>query len=360
MKRLIFACLAATALRADLCRADEARIPIFQPATTITQPGHYILTRDIATTSGAVVRIQADNVTVDLNGRTISGGTVNSLIVIADGFKDIAIRNGRLSGGAVGIIYTSSSVGTRLRVENVEIAGAETGIYVSGAELVSVLSCRIVAGGQGMGISAAGVGDSSYAGRFLDNVIENVQATAMSLSGLRAGLVRGNVITRFGTTLPFSFGIQLGTSVIAQSGGNVIERNTIRGSDDDYGIGIFSGPDNIVAENAISDLGATGIFIGTDGNRIIGNVSSHTACGICTNGNVSRTIVERNHTENGPFNGIVMQGDYNLLDGNVSVGNAFNGIVLFGTGNAYRNNMLRGNTGGAIATSATDAGGNIL
>ena len=45
--------------------ADEARIPIFQP-TTITQPGYYILTRDLSPASGTAITIQSDGVTVDL------------------------------------------------------------------------------------------------------------------------------------------------------------------------------------------------------------------------------------------------------------------------------------------------------
>ena len=55
-----------------------------------------------------------------------------------------------------------------------------------------------------------------------------------------------------------------------------------------------------------------------------------------------------------------MEGDFNLLDGNVSEGSGNSGIALSGTGNAYRNNMLRGNTNGAVAAAGTDAGGNIL
>src|SRR5438093_7812333 len=52
--------------------ADEARIPIFQPAT-ITQPGYYILTRDLSPASGTAITIQSDGVTVDLNRRRASG-----------------------------------------------------------------------------------------------------------------------------------------------------------------------------------------------------------------------------------------------------------------------------------------------
>src|SRR5438093_788677 len=89
--------------------ADEGRIPIFQP-TTITQPGHYILTRDVAAASGPLLVIQADHVTLDLNGRMVSSsGVTSNLVQIADGFRDITVRNGRLRGGNAGVLYFSTT-----------------------------------------------------------------------------------------------------------------------------------------------------------------------------------------------------------------------------------------------------------
>ena len=42
--------------------ADEGRIPIFQQ-TTITQSGHYVVTRSFSVSSGSAILIDADKVT---------------------------------------------------------------------------------------------------------------------------------------------------------------------------------------------------------------------------------------------------------------------------------------------------------
>ena len=140
----------------------------------------------------------------------------------------------------------------------------------------------------------------------------------------------------------------------------MIEHNTIRGSDNDIGIVIDRTPNNLVDENNLSGLGASGILIESNGNRIVGNVTSGDQCGICSNGTVSRNILERNHAENNAFDGIRVEGDFNLFDANVSEGNGQFGISTSGTDNAYRNNMLRNNTFGSVIGAMTDAGGNIL
>ncbi|PYS94224.1 MAG: hypothetical protein DMF50_12715 [Acidobacteria bacterium] len=135
---------------------------------------------------------------------------------------------------------------------------------------------------------------------------------------------------------------------------------TIRGSDDDLGIAVLAGPGNLVTTNDVSGVGGSGIAVNTSGNRVVGNVSSGNGCGICSSGSANQNVFERNHTTGNTSYGILMEGDFNLLDGNVSEGSGNSGIALSGTGNAYRNNMLRGNTGGAVIGVATDAGGNIL
>ena len=359
MKRLVLACLVVTGLHVAMCRADEARIPVYQP-TIITQPGHYILTRDIAGGSGNVITIQANDVTLDLNGRTIRDANPVALIMIADGFSRITIRNGRLSGGDTGIGYGSVAAGLRLTVEKVEFSGSSSAIAIAGATVVSILSCRIAGAGPGAAVLVRGLGDSSYTGQFLDNVIEESGASALVMYGLRAGLIRGNVITHFGKATSFAWGIEIGSSVTSDQGGNVIEHNTIRGSDDDIGIVIDGTPSNLVDQNSVSGLGASGILISSNGNRVVGNVTSGDQCGICSSGTVSRNILERNHAENNAFDGIRVEGDFNLFDANVSEGNGQFGIDTSGTGSAYRNNMLRNNTVGAVAGAMTDAGGNIL
>src|SRR5260370_6407387 len=50
----------------------EARTPISSAPFTISAPGSYYLTKDLSVTTGNGITISADNVTLDLNGFTIS------------------------------------------------------------------------------------------------------------------------------------------------------------------------------------------------------------------------------------------------------------------------------------------------
>jgi len=133
--------------------------------------------------------------------------------------------------------------------------------------------------------------------------------------------VRGNVITRFGTMIPRVFGLVLGSG-FGGGGGNIVEGNVVRGSDDDIGI-IVDVPNNLITNNVVSDMGSTGIgiLIEADGNRIVGNVVSTSNVGISALG--GHNHFERNHVEANRSDGLsISTTGYNLVDSNVS---EFNG-----------------------------------
>src|SRR5262245_40090047 len=92
----------ASAAAATAPLADEGRIPVFQ-STTISSPGHYVVTRDIVATVGVAIAIQADNVVLDLNGHTISEPFAQPVIFVIGTSNDVTILNGKTSGGTVGI-----------------------------------------------------------------------------------------------------------------------------------------------------------------------------------------------------------------------------------------------------------------
>jgi len=128
-KTLILGSLVATLAPTGML-ADEARIPVFQP-TTITRPGHYILTRDISVTSGTIISIQSNDVTLDLNGYSLRcSDTTSFLIQIPFGMQNVAVRHGLLEGGTCGVCSPigSTGSGTRLRVEGVEIRNTATAV----------------------------------------------------------------------------------------------------------------------------------------------------------------------------------------------------------------------------------------
>ncbi len=314
MKRAIFILVCFASFSVGMLQADEGRIPVFGP-TTIAQPGHYIVTRDIASQNTPVISINASNVTLDLNGHLISAPqfAAASVIEILDPATDIRIHNGRLMGGFNGIEHLNTPI--RLRVENVEIKDSEGGIIVL-PERVEVRGCRI----ENVLAGIEAESSAPWTGRFIDNTIVGVAADGMSLDFLTGGEVRGNIVRN--------------TAGGAPAGCNVI----------DWAIEI-TGEGNRVEDNEVSG-GKAGISIGGNGNLILGNVvrSNFSAC--ATSGY-----------------GLSVSGARNLMDRNQIEGNGGCGISFApGTAdNAYRTNMLRGNTGGAVCGPAnTDGGGNIL
>ncbi len=336
LKRVLVGALCAASVTA--LRADEGRVPIFKP-TIITQPGGYVLTRDIAAAGDVAIAIQASGVTLDLNGHTISSpSTVFSLVDLGQGATDVTIRNGRLSGGSYGVSYGWGSPRIRVRLENLRLANPNTtGVLINGAEDVVVSSCDMSGGpSQPGGIYILGV-TGPFGGRIVDNSIETLGDTALYLHGLTGGEVRGNRISS--VTKPGAYAIVLGGPPNTPHGGNLIEANTIV-------LGAFIGitlcndcDSNVIMRNVVSGNGSIGISVQSGGNRVAENV-------LVGNG--------------GP--GIGISGSRNLVEGNQVKDNAGCGMNFTGTAteNAYRNNMLRGNAGGAVCGPATDAGGNIL
>src|SRR3569623_752712 len=108
---------------------------------TISVPGSYCFTGDLASGSGTAISIQADNVVLDLNGHTLSGpGGTGATGIASNLRRGLRIRNGTLRGfgNAVYIDDHSSpfsygGVSSRHEVSDLRIEGAYTAISVVGA-----------------------------------------------------------------------------------------------------------------------------------------------------------------------------------------------------------------------------------
>src|ERR1017187_8409666 len=76
----------------------EARTPISSVPYTISAPGSYYLTGNLAVSSGTAITITASQVTLDLNGFTLSSTeatpTGTGILLEVGGNSDITIRNG--------------------------------------------------------------------------------------------------------------------------------------------------------------------------------------------------------------------------------------------------------------------------
>jgi len=105
----------------------EPRTPIATTPYTLTQPGSYYLTRNLTATNGLNgINVNADNVTIDLNGFTLDGNANTGFRGVACASRsNITIRGGRISNWSHEGIdgYQSHQV----RVENVQVDNSVAG-----------------------------------------------------------------------------------------------------------------------------------------------------------------------------------------------------------------------------------------
>jgi len=330
-RKLVLGFAAATLALAG--RADEGRIPIHK-STIVAQTGSYVLTRDVAVSSGEAIRVDADGVTLDLNGHAVSVDGAGSAVVIGPEVTSFTLRNGKLLGGNNGVSYAAGANRARIRVESVEILHPGTyGVFAIGAASLEIRSVHVVGAGMD-GIYADG-GAGPLSARLLDNTVEDATGDGIYLRGLRGGEVRRNVVVGHAEA-----GIDLVSDGSWPGGGNVLEGNTVRGGGAaSVGIRIDSmTSNNLLTANVVSSNGAQGILVGSAGNRLAENESSG----------------------NGQ-DGVRVDGANNLVERNVLTGNAA-GLRMGCNGSRYRDNMLVGNltiycTGSCCGTA--NAGGNL-
>ena len=100
---------------------------------TITKRGYYTINSNLKSARNGIV-VNADNVTIDLRGYTISGsGTGNYFGIYMNGRSNVEIRNGTVRDFVNGI-YEDSVDGNSHRVINVRVfATPDNAIYLSGS-----------------------------------------------------------------------------------------------------------------------------------------------------------------------------------------------------------------------------------
>lgn len=169
----------------------EARTPISAAPYTISASGSYYLTKNLVVATGDAITINASNVTLDLNGFTISS-TQSSAgsgagISLGNSLRNIAIMNGAISSGvtASGGSYSGTGFGhginyagtlpSTTRVTRVSVTGClMNGINLGFNNSSEVESCNVDTVGS-YGISATTVSHSTALNTGVVGVIgENV------------------------------------------------------------------------------------------------------------------------------------------------------------------------------------------
>ena len=218
--------------------AGDGAIPIWEP-TTISEPGNYILIRNVGDfLTDDTITIAADNVDLDLNGFTITGGTTG---ILATSVSGVSVHDGFILCATDGLRFATVSEFSvrRLTIESEDDApvsvsgsrGVVEGNKVSG-EIFSV---------HGNSISV--LGNESSAWLFLDCV------------GCR---VAGN---------EYSYMQLWGT-------GNLV-RDSTTGRIDLYG------SDNLVKDNVVTSSSLHGLVVTGSRNQVEGNLlMSHDRYGL--------------------------------------------------------------------------------
>ncbi len=275
----------------------EPRIPITNVPFTISQPGSYYLTTNLACGSSAII-IRASHVTLDMMGFSLCG-TGSADGVHSQGSStgvlwDVSIRNGTIVGFDDGIDF--DYVRGWCLEDLVVASNADDGIHIAGGFVGAgggrMSRCSVLWNG-GRGVYTSGDGNlveecvivsnrnmglylcGAYGKSCDENVVRDCMiarnGAGIYLDG-NQGECNGNLITQCAIGHNGGRGIYLGTDASGgECDGNVIlgcalERN---GS---VGIHIYYADGNVIRGCVLEGNGSEGIDIyNSDGNRIEGN-----------------------------------------------------------------------------------------
>ena len=172
-------------------QSPQHPLPISGP-TTITAGGYYQLTNSIIThaTTGNIITIQANNVTVDFNGFFINGPVnagSNLIGVYANEYGNLTIKNGSIAYCRDGIVFTGNNNSTTTRninqiIENMRITRCyEYGVNIPASSPgTAVSNCQFsqIGGSTVTGTFAIAVYGPSSDRTILvrDNIVNTVNA----------------------------------------------------------------------------------------------------------------------------------------------------------------------------------------
>lgn len=346
MKRFLVLGLASMSVVAGVARADQGRIPIFGPVT-ITQPGSYVLTRDITVSSGTPINIQASNVTIDLNGHSLTNSpTGGRLITIFSPSTNIRIANGRLVGGVRGIDYNTSTgnAGTSVSIHAVDFEPqGEIAVDISNAISFEMTSSSITNAYTGVLITNPNATtDPRVTARLVGNRFARITHYGVIITGMRSFIATDNEFSDSGLAGIF---LVMGSGLITR---NVFSAGVALGT---IGIDLQGGATGLVLDNTFKGL-ERGVWAMSNGNRIAGNL-----------------IIGPPASAGGSPRGIVLGASGFAADRNLIEINRIDmqsGCAIQFTpdshDNIYRINTLRGSGGLAVCNNGTgnvDAGGNV-
>lgn len=222
------------------------KITKIERSITITRSGAYMLTRSINSSEETpVITITANNVSLDLNGHSLTGpGNIRGIGVSIDGANNVSVTNGQLASFNIGVRISDSN---NIKVNKIQISGDDIGRVAPDAEIgVLILNSRGV-----------DVGHNVISNTFLGIFVRG--------GGSGANLIHDNTLAS-GTTGRLGICYNPAPGLDDGPAGDLVYNNLISG----YAIGIQTSPqsrNNVFTENTIAFTN-TGIQQRTEGNNI--------------------------------------------------------------------------------------------
>jgi parallel beta-helix repeat protein len=297
--------------------AAEGRIPVFAP-TTLAADGKYIVPRPIMGTGAASpIVIAAPNVDLDLNGFAVVEPGGGFPVIFIPGFVGtVRVHNGTLTTGSLGLDAPFAGPGGKLVLDHLKVQGS----------------------------GGVGIHSSTEATIIRDSTVEGTGGDGILIDGpvLKTGIVDGNVVKNAG-----------GNGITFVTGNITISNNAIGGSAL-IGILISPGSGCLLSENIVGGAGTEGIVLrGSKGCKLFDNVVRESGSnGIHLDPGTTDSLVLNNvSTANGfalpPGNGLLVEGDQNLVERNTLNSNNCAGLFFtaFGCANTFGRNTARGNVG---------------
>ncbi|MBP7148045.1 MAG: right-handed parallel beta-helix repeat-containing protein [Acidobacteria bacterium] len=313
--------------------ASEGRMPIYAWPTVISNPGQYVVTRNLnASGSGtSVIIVQASDVDIDLNGFVLE--TDGAPVIQAANVSNLAIRNGTIKRGVRGIAVMSqiAEIFHKVVVERVNVI--ETmgeGIFIHQVSDFAIRWCNIL-NTEREGIWVDGVGPAPTV---VQGTIEHNRLESTGGVTVRWGSSVGILNNRLEVTNVVAPPPSMGAIVYDYSHAGLIASNTIQVVNSGSGIFLGDANGNKVYNNVVREARMNGIHLAgmSDDNLVLENVVS--GCG---------------------DDGIRVDGSRNHVDRNVTNSNCRNGtgqcwglhfsMAWGGMDNTFGRNTARGNAG---------------